>query len=144
MEGHRAERISEALREELDELIGYEMSDPRVESVTVSEVVLSPDARKAQVRLKIPGDDQRQRDAINALEHARNFLRTELSHRLHMYRLPDLRFEADASAGVGGRIDFLMRRIKRGRPRDAEGGRPHNPEGTPAAGPASGEKKPQG
>lgn len=134
MEGHRAERISEALREELDELIGYEMSDPRLENVTVSEVVLSPDARKAQVRLRIPGDDARQREAVEALEHARNFIRTQLANRLQMYRLPDLRFEADAGAGVGGRLDFLMRRIKRGRPRDVDA----NPTGT------AGEKKPQG
>lgn len=130
MEGHRVERISEALREELDELIGYEMSDPRLESVSVSEIVLSPDGRKAQVRLRIPGPDAKQKDALKALEHARNFIKTELSLRLQMYRLPDIRFEVDVSAEVDNRIDFLMRRIKKGRPRDGQ--------------PANGENKPHG
>ena len=55
MEGHRAARISLALREELDELIGYEMSDPRVASVTITEVVLATDGKKAQVRISVPG-----------------------------------------------------------------------------------------
>ena len=74
MEGHRAERISEALREELDELIGYEMSDPRVDGVSVSEIVLSPDGKKAVIRVACKGDERAQKAAVEALDHARNFL----------------------------------------------------------------------
>lgn len=120
MEGHRAERISEALREELDELIGYEMSDPRVEGVSVSEIVLSPDGKKAVIRVACKGDEAAQKAAVAALEHARNFIKSELLQRLQMYRVPDFRFEIDVEAEVGGKIDFLLRRIKRGRPRDGE------------------------
>jgi len=123
MEGHRAERITEALRGELDELIGYEMSDPRVEGVTVTEVVLSPDGKKAVVRIAVQSGnkgEKEQQAAVEALEHAKNFLKSELLQRLQKYRIPDLRFEADVKANVGGKLDFLMRRIKRGRPRDGE------------------------
>lgn len=120
MEGHRAERISEALRSELDELISYEMSDPRVETVGVTEVVLSPDGKKAVIRIAVQGGDKEKKDAVAALEHAKNFLKTELVRRLHMYRVPDLRFESDVNAETGGKLDFLLRRIKRGRPRDGE------------------------
>ena len=120
MEGHRAERICEALREELNQLISYEMSDPRVQNVDVTEVIISPDGRKAQVRLSIPGGEPAQKKALDAMEHARNFIKRELNHRLHMYRLPDIRFEAAVQAELGGRMDFLIRRIKRGRPRDSQ------------------------
>lgn len=51
---HRTERISEALREELAELIGYELSDPRINFATVSSVEVSPDKRHAFVRIGIP------------------------------------------------------------------------------------------
>ena len=47
---HRTERISEALREELTEMIGYELSDPRVASATVTGLEVSPDKRHALVR----------------------------------------------------------------------------------------------
>ena len=120
MEGHRAERISLALQEELDELIGYEMSDPRVEGVTVSEVVLSSDGKKAIVRIACRKDEKAQMDAVAALEHAKNFLKSELVQRLQMFRVPDMRFEVDVEAPTGGKLDFLLRRIKRGRPRDGE------------------------
>ncbi len=120
MEGHRAERISLALREELDELIGYEMSDPRVQGVAVSEVVLSSDGKKAIVRVAVRSDLKAQQDAVAALEHAKNFLKSELLQRLQMFRVPELRFEVDVKADQGGKLDFLLRRIKRGRPRDGE------------------------
>ncbi len=121
MEGHRAQRVIEALREELDELIGYEMADPRVEGVGVTEVVLSPDSKKAVVRVSVPGNDERRhKAAVDALEHARSFLKTELYQRLQMFRVPELKFETDLNAATGGKVDFLLRRIKRGRPRDGE------------------------
>ena len=120
MEGHRAQRISEALREELDELIGYEMSDPRVEGVHVIDVILSPDGKKAVVRLAVGGGEIRQKEALSALDHARNYLKSELISRLHMFRVPEMRFGAEGLPENGSRMDFLLRRIKRGRPREAE------------------------
>jgi ribosome-binding factor A len=119
MEGHRAERISIALREELEELIGYEMSDPRVQDVAITEVVLATDGKKAQIRISVPGTDKAKQDAVAALENARGFLKRELTKRLNMYRVPEIHFESDLNAELAGRMDQLMKRIKRGRPRDS-------------------------
>lgn len=120
MVAHRVQRISEALREELNELIGYEMSDPRVQDIEVIEVILSPDGKKAQVRLSVPGGDTKQKEALEALERARSFLKTELNIRLHMFRIPEIRFDAEGLPENGSRLDFLFRRIKRGRPHDEQ------------------------
>ena len=57
MPQHRTERISEALREELTELIGYELSDPRVASATVTGIEVSPDKRHALVRIRVDDGD---------------------------------------------------------------------------------------
>ena len=118
MESHRVRRISEALREELDELIGYEMSDPRVEGVSVIDVILSSDSKKAVIRLAVGGGEARQKEALEALDHARNFIKAELLTRLHMFRVPEMRFAAEGLPENGSRMDFLIRRIKRGRPRE--------------------------
>jgi ribosome-binding factor A len=118
MDPHRAERVTEALREELDELIGYEMSDPRVSGITVTEVFLSPDMKRAEVRLAMPPDEAARKDALNALEHARNFLKRELALRLQLFRVPDLHFSADVSANLSGRMEHLLKRMKKGRPRE--------------------------
>lgn len=114
---HRVERISEALREELAELIAYELSDPRIGSVTVTDVRISPDKRHAFVRVGV-GPDSDASQTLAALEHASNFLRRELATRLELFRVPDLHFEADVSTRLGGRMEHLLKRIQKGRPRE--------------------------
>ncbi|MGA2598739.1 MAG: 30S ribosome-binding factor RbfA [Bryobacteraceae bacterium] len=119
MDPHRKERLAEALREELAELIAYEMSDPRVLDVNVSEVITSPDKRKAQVRVGIVGGGD-PAEALAALENARGFLRRMLAQRLETYRIPELHFEADVSVTIGSRMENLLKRVKKGRPRDID------------------------
>jgi ribosome-binding factor A len=115
---HRAERVSEALREELGELIAYELSDPRIGDATVTEVLLSPDMKHAQVRLRVSDDRTEQEDTIQALDGARHFLRRQVAARLNLYRVPELHFEADLEPGVATRMEHLLKRVRRGRPRD--------------------------
>ena len=114
---HRAERISEALREELGELISYELADPRVGSATVTDVQVSPDKKHAFVRVGVGADSDVEKTLV-ALEHASHFLRQELATRLELFRVPELHFEADVSTSLGGRMDHLLKRIHKGRPRD--------------------------
>lgn len=118
MDPHRAERVSESIREELEELIGYEMSDPRVGSATVSGVHLSPDFRHAHVQLLLQGSSEEQSATLDAINHAKQFLRRQLAERLQLFRTPDLHFEAALPAGLGDKVPQILKRIRRGRPRD--------------------------
>jgi ribosome-binding factor A len=114
---HRTERISEALREELTELIGYELSDPRVASASVTTLEVSPDKRHALVRIGVDeGADVA--EALAGLEHAAPFLRREVARRLQLFRVPELHFEADIATELGGRMEHLLKRIKKGRARE--------------------------
>lgn len=95
MDEHRSERVSEAIREELSELIAYEMQDPRVQGVDVTEVLLSPDLRHAHVRLHLEGDSQAQSECLEAISGARRYLRRQLAARIRLHRMPELHFEPD-------------------------------------------------
>lgn len=119
MDNHRAQRVSEALREELGEMISYELSDPRIGDATVTEVLVSPDMRHAQVRLHMREAVNSKTATLEALNHAKPFLRRKLAERLNIYRIPELHFESDiATADSGDRMQHLLKRIRRGRPRD--------------------------
>ena len=120
MDARRTERISEAIREELSELIGYEMSDPRVAAAIVTQVHVSTDARRAQVMLGFADQDEAA-DALLALENARHFLRVQLSQRLGLFHTPELHFAIDAATGIGERMKHIMKRVRRGRARDGAG-----------------------
>lgn len=117
MDPHRAERVSESIREELDELIGYEMSDPRVGVASVAEVYLSPDFRRAHIRLALNGTPEEQTATLEALAHAKQFLRHQLAERLQLHHTPELHFEAALPAALGAKVPQILKRVRRGRPR---------------------------
>ena len=118
MDRHRPERVSESIREELEELIGYEMSDPRVGSATITEVHLSPDYRHAHVSLVLQGSAEEQAATLEALNHGKQFLKMQLSERLQLFKTPDLHFESALPGDLATKVPQVLRRIKRGRPRD--------------------------
>ena len=120
MEGHRLERATEALREEITELISYELEDPRLEGVEVVDLKLDPKMRFAHVQVRVAGDAEAHKAALAALEGARGFIRRELTARVPLPHLPDLRFEEAGMLGSPERVQSLLKRIKKGRPRDAE------------------------
>jgi ribosome-binding factor A len=116
MDAIRLQRVSEQIREELTELIEYEMSDPRVEGITVTDVHVAPDGRRARVMVALSNPEGRE-DSLAALEHARAYLRTQVAQRLALHRTPDLQFELDAIVDPA-RLNKIMKRIRRGRPKD--------------------------
>lgn len=99
MHARRAARVAEALRQELAEIIGFEMSDPRVAGITVTRVAVSRDMRRADVRVCAEGDEACREAALRALEGARHWIRRELAGRLRIWRIPEFFFRADTEAG---------------------------------------------
>jgi ribosome-binding factor A len=118
LDPHRTERVSESIREELEEIISYELSDPRVGTATISEVHISPDFRRALISLVLTGTPAEQADTLDALNHAKQFLRHQLAERLQLFHTPDLRFEAALAADLSSKAAQILKRIRRGRPRD--------------------------
>ncbi|HXE62961.1 MAG TPA: 30S ribosome-binding factor RbfA [Bryobacteraceae bacterium] len=115
MDEHRTRRVSEAVREELAELIGFEMDDPRLSSVSVTSAEVSPDMRHAHVKVAV--DTERERAVLAGLEHAKSFLKHELAARLNLRHMPDLHFVVDSHPDADSRIEFLLRRAKRNQAR---------------------------
>jgi ribosome-binding factor A len=117
MDERRTLRVSEAVREELTEIIGFETEDPRLLAVEVLDAHVSPDGRHATVRVVIRGTEREQKQSLAALEHARHYLRHELATRLSLRHVPELHFDQDRNPDVESRIEFLLKRAKRGRGR---------------------------
>lgn len=113
MDEYRAQRVSDAIREELAEIVAFEMEDPRLQHVDVTWVEVSPDLRHAHVRAAIPGAEADKKKALAALDHATNFLRRELAARLSLRRVPELHFSVDPAAGADNRVEILLRRVKK-------------------------------
>lgn len=119
MDERRTNRVSEAVREELAEIIGFETEDPRLLAIEVVDAHVSPDGRHATVRVSCRGTEKEQKESMAAIEHARHYLRHELASRLVLRHVPELHFTQDHHPDVESRIDFLLKRAKRSRGRES-------------------------
>lgn len=109
---HR-ERLSEALREEIETILEGELSDPRIGLVNVSEVHLAEDSKSAKVMVVVEGDDEQAAETMEGLKAATGYIRRELSERLHLRRAPELLFILDRSQQYEARIEELLGRTKK-------------------------------
>lgn len=117
MDERRSARVSEAVREELSEIIGFETDDPRLHTIDVVEAHVSPDGKHATVRIVVRGDERQCKESLAALDGARHYLRHELASRLSLRHVPELHFAHDRNAEVESRVEFLLRRARRNRGR---------------------------
>lgn len=112
----RTERINDLLREEISDLLRREVKDPRVGGlVSVTEVDVSPDLRRAKVFVSVMGTEEEKASTFRALSAAAHFLQRELRKRLTIRRTPELIFLADDSLERGARILALLDQEREGR-----------------------------
>ena len=115
----RSDRVAERIRTELmDLLIRGVVRDARAASACVTRVRVSDDLRHATVyvRLGVPDVSQKAAEAaVEALNHARGFLRRELTPRLGLKYQPDVSFAWDAEVDRANRIEHLLAEIAQDR-----------------------------
>jgi len=111
---HRPERIAETLREEIAQIVGYELDDPRLTSVTVTDVRIADDLRDASVYVTVAGDEEEHLSALRALEHAAPYVRKQLGFVLNLRHTPALHFVRDTVEEKAVRVDALLEGIEKG------------------------------
>jgi ribosome-binding factor A len=113
MARRRVQRFNELLRQELSTLLVRRVRDPRLSSVTITEVDVTTDLRTARIYVSVMDDDEETRqEVLHSLHGAAGFLRRELARRLEVRHTPELVFHLDESARYGERIDRLLAKIR--------------------------------
>ena len=108
---HRTERIAETLREEIAQIVGYELEDPRLTMVTVTDVRVADDLRDASVYVTVQGDEREHEVALSALRHAAPFVRKQLGFSLNLRHTPMLHFVRDSVEEKAAHVDSLLEKI---------------------------------
>lgn len=106
----RVDRVADAIRAAVAEILLRELKDPRVGMVTITGVRLSNDLRHARVLFSIFGS-QEQRDAsLAGLQRAAGFIRRQLARRVEMRVSPELSFEFDPGLEQSDRLAQLLKK----------------------------------
>ena len=108
----RPEQIAEVIREEVSQIVGFELEDPRVETVTVTEVRVSENLRDASVFVTAEGTEAEKAEAMKALQKAAPYVRRQLGVALNLKYTPELHFVRDTVEEAAARVEALLSEIK--------------------------------
>lgn len=111
MSSSRSDRLGEQLRRDLSELIQFEVKDPRIGMVSITEVRVSRDLAYARIYVTRIGEVDARPGAIEALNNAAGWLRRELGRRLSIRATPKLSFFYDDSIENGAKMESLIDKL---------------------------------
>ncbi|HYH85256.1 MAG TPA: 30S ribosome-binding factor RbfA [Pyrinomonadaceae bacterium] len=107
----RPEQLAELIRAEVSQIVGYELDDPRVETVTVTDVRVSENLRDASVYVTAVGTEAEKVAALKALQKAAPYVRRQLSILLNLRYTPELHFVRDTVEESATRVDELLTQL---------------------------------
>jgi len=108
----RRERGDSFIREELTLAVRNQLSDPSLDKLVITDVVLTKDRRFARVYVSCYGGEEALQSALSALQRAKGLLRRHLSQVLTWRFTPELGFYADRAWQYGDKMDALFAMIE--------------------------------
>jgi ribosome-binding factor A len=104
----RQQRTAEQVRILLSELSQRQLSDPRLQGLTITNVTIDRELQYADVYVNALGDESREEAVMAALARAAGFLRRELASHLRLRTVPVLHFHWDPSLAHAEHIGRLL------------------------------------
>jgi ribosome-binding factor A len=105
---HRSRRIEGELQRVLSELLRREVRDPRVGSITITDVRVSPDLKHAKVFYTRFDEERNAAEVQSGLDGAAKFLRGHVGRSLKLRVAPELVFRPDEQLAAGVRLSSLI------------------------------------
>ncbi|HWD35415.1 MAG TPA: 30S ribosome-binding factor RbfA [Casimicrobiaceae bacterium] len=116
-DNRRAERVAEAIREEVATFLAEDAKDPRITGlVTVTGVDVTRDLRHAKVYVSVMGSDVERAATFDGLASVATHLRSRVGRALRLRLAPEISFHLDDSLARAARIESLLAQLKDGNP----------------------------
>ena len=126
----RADRVAEAIREEVASFLTEGVKDPRIVGfVTVTGVDVTNDLRHARVYVSVMGSDDERAKTLEGLASLAGHLRPRVAKALRLRVAPEIEFRLDRSLERAARIESLLSQIRDDAPAD----QPPPPDGDAAS-----------
>ncbi len=109
----RSIRIADRINRELSLLFIQEISDPRLDNVSITEVKVDRELSFADIYVTSLVGQEERGEILKALKHAAGFIRSQLAASLsHLRSFPDLRFHWDPVPERVDRIDQIIAELE--------------------------------
>jgi ribosome-binding factor A len=108
----RLQRISDRIREEISAMLVRDIQDPRLNGIFITEVTVDRELAYAEVYVSAVEGQDRSKEIIEGLEHARGFLRSTLAQRIELRAFPRLRFHWDVTPERAAHIEKILASLR--------------------------------
>ena len=103
----RPERASEAIHEAVAQILSGEVSDPRLQHVTITRCEITDDLSFARIYYVVRDEAERE-GAIQAFEKATPFIRRRVGEEVQLRVVPELSFRYDKGIDNAARVQELL------------------------------------
>jgi ribosome-binding factor A len=107
----RAERVSSQIQLAITDLLSKKLQNPRLEMATVSRVTLTPDLRVANVYISVFGDKNQGKEALEAFQLSKGFIKKHIAPKLKLKYMPDLVFVYDDFFDKAAGMDEIIKSV---------------------------------
>lgn len=108
----RLQRIADRIKREISEMLIFELSDPRLRQIFVTDVNIDREMAYANIYVSAIEGVERAPEVLAGLESASGFIRRTLSGRVDLRSFPHLRFHWDPTPEQADRIDGILASIR--------------------------------
>ena len=106
---NRNYRLAGEIKRDLTDIFAHQIRDPHVDSmVSVTDVEVSNDLSYARIYVSKLGTEKEREEMLEALNKANGYIRSALSQRLKIRKVPELCFSLDNSLEYGAKIENLL------------------------------------
>ena len=105
---HRNKRVAQQVHELIARLLLTELDDPRIQTVQITDVEVSPDLQYGTAYYVMLDEREPSEEVQEGLDAAVGFIKREIGNRLELKYVPAIEFEYDESVERGRRMEALL------------------------------------
>ena len=105
---NRAQRIADRIHEEISEMLIFDIKDPRLSGVSVTDVTVDRELAYADIYVSSIQGSESAENILTGFQRASGFLRSELARRIDLRTFPQLRFRWDPTPENTEKIEKLL------------------------------------
>lgn len=107
----KQDRLDSILTKEISRILQFELKNPKLGFVTVTDVQCTRDMSQAKVYVSFLGQQERNDAGMKILNQSKGFIRSTIAKNVKMRKVPELIFVQDTSLEQGRKIEKIIQEI---------------------------------
>ncbi len=108
----RLQRISDRIKRELSEMLIFELSDPRIKGIYITDVNIDRELAYANIYISALEGSERAKEALAGFNNASGYIRRQLAGRVKLRSFPHLKFHWDPTPEQAAHIEGILAEIR--------------------------------